>query len=99
MIEKLGNDERFRVLGSKDVNRRVSAVSIVVRGFEEHPMDVGMILDDSFDIAVRPGLHCAPYAHQAMGTFPDGTLRISPGAFSTEADVDALIEALDQIAV
>ncbi len=99
LIGKLGNDERFRVLGSKDVGRRVSAVSIVVRGFEERPMDVGMILDDSFDIAVRPGLHCAPYAHQAMGTFPDGTLRISPGAFNTEAEVDALIGALDQIAV
>lgn len=99
LISRLGADERFRILGSKDVSRRVGAVSVVVRGFEEHPMNVGMILDDSFDIAVRPGLHCSPYAHKAMGTFPDGALRISPGAFNTEADVDAVCDALEQIAM
>lgn len=98
LLSRLGADERFRVLGTLDASRRVGVVSITVRGFE-NPYDVGMILDDSFNIAVRPGLHCAPYAHQAMGTFPDGTLRISPGAFNTEADIDAILEALDQIAM
>ncbi|HLE86247.1 MAG TPA: hypothetical protein VI727_01130, partial [Candidatus Brocadiaceae bacterium] len=48
--------------------------------------------------AVRPGLHCAPFAHQMLGTFPDGTVRISPGFFNTEADIEQLLTALDKIA-
>jgi selenocysteine lyase/cysteine desulfurase len=43
-------------------------------------------------------LHCAPYCHQKLGTYPDGTVRASIGYFNTEADVDALIEAVKQIA-
>ena len=59
---------------------------------------MGTILDDSFDIAVRPGLHCAPYAHKQVGTFPAGSVRISPGAFNTNEELDQLLDALDQIA-
>ncbi|MFM8273192.1 MAG: aminotransferase class V-fold PLP-dependent enzyme [Gemmata sp.] len=55
------------------------------------------LLDEKFDIAVRPGLHCSPYIHKALGTAPDGLVRVSPGAFSTTADIDHLIDALTQI--
>ena len=61
------------------------------------PQELGAILDSSFDIALRPGLHCSPYAHKALGTFPDGTLRVSPGPFSTEADIDTFLAALAEI--
>lgn len=74
----------------------VGALSLVVpEGLT--PQDLGAILDGSFDIAVRPGLHCAPYAHKAIGTFPDGTLRLSPGPFTTEAEIDAFLHALTEI--
>ena len=53
--------------------------------------ELGAILDQSFDIAVRPGLHCAPYIHKALGTFPDGLVRVSTGPFNTAADIDTLI--------
>jgi cysteine desulfurase family protein len=59
--------------------------------------DLGAILDQSFDIAVRPGLHCAPYVHKALGSYPDGLVRVSPGPFSTAADIDRLIEALREV--
>ena len=39
---------------------------------------------------LRVGLHCAPAAHRRLGTFPDGTVRVSIGPYTTEADVDAL---------
>jgi selenocysteine lyase/cysteine desulfurase len=42
-------------------------------------------------------LHCAPYVHRAIGTFPDGTVRVSPGPFNTEADIDRLADALAEI--
>jgi selenocysteine lyase/cysteine desulfurase len=43
---------------------------------------------------LRPGLHCAPAAHRRIGTFPDGTVRVGIGPFTTEADVDALVGAV-----
>jgi len=59
--------------------------------------ETGTILDDSFDIAVRAGLHCAPFVHESLGTMPDGTVRVSFGPFSIIDDVDRLFDALVQI--
>ena len=57
-----------------------------------------MILDNSFGIAVRSGLHCAPDAHSTLGTInTGGTLRISIGCFNTEDHIDRCIEALTAI--
>jgi selenocysteine lyase/cysteine desulfurase len=61
------------------------------------PQDLGSILDTSFEIAVRPGLHCAPYIHRALGTYPDGTLRLSPGPFTTSDEIDIFLNALTEI--
>ena len=58
----------------------------------------GTILDESYDIAVRTGLHCAPSAHRAIGSFPEGTVRASLGPFNSEADVAALVSAVRDIA-
>ncbi len=96
LINALKDDRRFILYGTTDISRKVGILSINIKGFK--PAEVGAILDQSFDIAVRPGLHCAPFAHQALGTFPDGTIRISPGFFNTEADINLLITALDKIA-
>ena len=56
------------------------------------------ILDSGFGIALRSGLHCAPSAHRALGTLPEGTLRASFGAFNAPEDVEALLAALQAIA-
>jgi cysteine desulfurase family protein len=63
--------------------RGTGAVSFTID--ELNPSDVGSLLDVGFDIAVRTGLHCAPLAHQTLGTYPEGTVRVSPG-YSTSAD-------------
>ncbi|NUO07934.1 MAG: aminotransferase class V-fold PLP-dependent enzyme [Candidatus Brocadia sp.] len=96
LIHALKRDQRFVLYGTTDISKKVGILSINVKGFK--PAEVGGILDQSFDIAVRPGLHCAPFAHQMLGTFPDGTVRISPGCFNTEKEIDQLITALDKIA-
>jgi cysteine desulfurase/selenocysteine lyase len=86
----------WRVAGRWDPATHVAALSLIVpEGLT--PQDLGAILDGSFDIAVRPGLHCSPYAHKAIGTFPDGTLRVSPGPFTTEAEIDTFLNALAEI--
>jgi cysteine desulfurase family protein len=72
--------------------RGSGTVSFVVEGM--NPGDTGSILDQAFDIAVRTGLHCAPLAHQTIGAFPEGTVRVSPG-FSTNAeDVEYFLQGL-----
>jgi len=96
LINALKDDPRFILYGTTDISKKVGILSINIKGYK--PAEVGAILDQSFDIAVRPGLHCAPFAHQVLGTFPDGTIRISPGFFNTEADIDQLITVLDKIA-
>lgn len=75
---------------------RTGVVSLNVRGLSCD--EVGGILDSSFDIAVRTGLHCAPGAHRFLGTFPAGTVRISPGVFNTIDQMDLLADALKEIA-
>ena len=75
---------------------RVGTVSFNVEGYS--PQELGGILDESFSIAVRPGLHCSPYAHRVLNSFPDGTVRVSPGHFNTAADIDLLLQALHEIA-
>ena len=97
IIDFVGGDDRFTLYGDKHAGSRVGTVSFNVDGFDAP--DIGSILDDSFNIAIRPGLHCAPYAHKRFGTFPAGSVRVSPGAFTSGDDVSALIEALDQIAM
>lgn len=49
-------------------------------------------------IAVRAGLHCAPFAHKRLGTISGGTVRVAPSAFTSESDAVRLVEAVRQIA-
>lgn len=84
-----------RLYGPPDARQRTSVVSFNLDGHE--PVEVAAVLDSVFDIAVRPGLHCAPLAHKTLGTFPHGTVRISPGYLNTEADIHAAIQAVASI--
>jgi cysteine desulfurase family protein len=93
-LEGLGG---YEVFGHRDGARRVATLSF--RSAALPAAELGGILDQAFDVAVRPGLHCAPYIHKALGTYPEGTVRVSPGAFSTEEDVDHLVKALSEVAL
>ncbi len=71
-------------------------VSFNIEGLE--PSDVAWLLSDRYGILCRAGLHCAPLAHQSMGTFPRGTVRFSFGIFNTVQEIDRAVDALDEIA-
>lgn len=85
----------FEAFGHADPARRVGTLSFRCEVLPAP--EIGGILDQAFDIAVRPGLHCAPYIHRSLTSFPDGLVRVSPGPFNTVADIDALIAALREI--
>lgn len=88
--------DTIHVVGNPDHSKRVGVMCVNIDGYS--PQEAAAILDESFDIAVRPGLHCAPYAHRALGTFPDGAVRIAPGPFTTSDHIARLCDALLQIA-
>ena len=83
--------------GPKDPQKQVGVVSLNVEGYE--PQVLASILDENFQIQIRSGLHCAPLAHQTLGTSDaGGTARFSFGPFTTREHIQAAIEALKEIA-
>ncbi len=99
LIEKiltgLQGIERVKVYGSDDVMLRLGAISFNLEGRD--PAEVAFILDQEEQISVRVGLHCAPDAHRTIGTYPTGTVRVSPGYFTTEVEIDRFLQAIRKI--
>jgi selenocysteine lyase/cysteine desulfurase len=97
-VDGQGTADGWRIAGRWDPATHVGALSLITPNLDDlHPQTLADILDTSFEIAVRPGLHCAPYIHRTIGTFPDGTLRLSPGPFSHAGEIDSLLNALAEI--
>lgn len=87
--------EGFRVLGPPPGEPRVPVVSAV----HEH-LDAAQLasaLDRRWGIAARAGLHCAPWAHDTVGTLHTGALRFGIGWSNTDADVDLALAALETL--
>lgn len=59
--------------------------------------ELGYILDSEFGIMCRTGLHCAPLAHKTIGTFPQGTIRVSFNIFNDSKDIDYFLSSLNKI--
>ena len=75
---------------------RTAVVALNLRDY-----DSGAVADalfEEFGIATRAGAHCAPLMHQALGTRNQGAVRFSFSWFNTEADVDAAVKALAELA-
>ena len=72
-----------------------SIVSFKVKGY---PVDsIGEALANNYNITLRYGLHCAPYAHEVSNTLPEGTIRVSIGYFTTEEDIEKFDYALSEL--
>jgi selenocysteine lyase/cysteine desulfurase len=95
LINVLSKYPEIKVYASSCAERRLSVLSCTVAGYT--PVEFATVLDQHFGIAVRAGLHCAPRAHQFLGTAPLGTVRFSLGPYNTDADIDALSKALEQL--
>lgn len=97
LLEGLRTIPQVTVYGHPDALFRTGIVSFNIDGWD--PEEVAALLDSTSRIAARAGLHCAPWAHQAIGTFPAGCVRFSVGYFNTFEDVDLALEAVRKLAV
>lgn len=75
----------------------IGVISFSIDGLE--PQQIAMILSQSFGIQCRAGFHCAPLAHRCLNTESQGgTVRLSPGLFTTDDELDQAISAVAAIA-
>ena len=96
LMDMLGKTRGIHVYGPA-ANQRVGVVSVAINGFE--PQILAGILDENFEVQTRAGLHCAPGAHRAIGTFDQGgTVRLSVGPFTSTTDLEVAANALQEIA-
>lgn len=96
LIEQLSTISEIHMFLPADLKEHIGIVSFIYEGLKSE--DVGMILDEDFDIAIRTGYHCAPYIHKYLNDSKClGTVRIGLGQFSNFEDVDALIRALKEL--
>ena len=84
------------VYGDFSLPRRAAIVALNLRDWDSAEVSDALYTD--YGIATRPGAHCAPRLHQALGTTAQGAVRFSFSAFNTEAEVDAAIRAVRELA-
>ena len=94
LLEIINRYDFLKIVGNNDGQKFVGIVSCIMEGISS---DSAGAIFDRFGISVRTGLHCAPLAHQFLGTYPAGTIRISIGYFTSDEDFEALEEAVDGI--
>ena len=95
LLEGLKRIDKVEVYGVEAEDERVPLVSFNIAG--KTGEEVCVLLDKKFDIAARSGLHCAPDAHQTLGTLETGTIRFSPGYYNTTQEIDEALEAVATI--
>jgi len=96
LLDALSQISSVIVYGPQDAAVQTAVVSFNISGME--PSEVALWLDEEYEIMCRPGLHCAPSAHKTIGTFATGTVRFSPGLFTTHGDVAEALRAVEQVA-
>jgi len=84
-----------RIVGSDDIDKRVGVLAVHAETMSSQ--EIAAALHASFSIVVRAGVQCAPAAHAALGTAPDGTVRISVGPSNTARDIEQLLDALRRL--
>ena len=94
LIDLLEEYVFIRIVGNEPGREYVGIVSCLI---DEISSDSAGSVFDQQGIALRTGLHCAPLAHQFIGTYPAGTIRFSVNYFTSEQDFEELRNALDYI--
>ncbi len=108
-IEKIHNKKKYlvkKMISAFEDNPKVKIYksdthnSYTIFAFNivnEIPEEINFILENSFDIKIRSGIHCAPKIRKYIHTYPYGSLRVSPSYFTEESEIDYFIDSLHKI--
>ena len=88
--------EGVTVYGDFSREERGAIVALNIRDYDSG--EIADALSQSYDIATRPGAHCAPRMHQALGTVEQGAVRFSFSWYNTREEVDAAVAAVRELA-
>jgi len=94
-ISKICDIGGVRIIGKSDITGRVAVVSLDFP--KKDNAIIAAMLDEDYGIMTRCGLHCAPFAHKTLGTFPYGTVRFSFGYFNTMDEVEYILQSINEI--
>ena len=89
------NIPEIHIYGDFDTKERAAILSLNIEGYDSGT--VSDVLSQEYDIATRPGAHCAPRMHQALGTTETGAVRFSFSSFNTMEEVETAIQALKEL--
>ncbi len=95
LLNLLSKYNFIKIIGNIEGRQYVGIISCVIDGISS---DIAGQIFAERNIAVRTGLHCAPLAHQFLGTYPAGTIRFSVNHFTSDEDFNELEQVLDGIA-
>ena len=96
LLQGLEQIKGVKIYGPANPGLQAGVVSINIGDGDSG--EISYILDRSYGIATRSGLHCSPLAHRTIGTFDQGTVRFSIGYFNTREDIEAALRAVEEIA-
>ncbi len=82
--------------GKEGIENRVAVISFNIDNLS--PSDIGLKLDEEYNIMCRVGLHCSPASHKTIGTFPAGTVRFSLSIFNSVQEIEKAVMAVKNIA-
>jgi len=94
-MELTDGAEALAVYGPRDTDLRAGVFSVNIAG--TGPGELSGRLESQYGLLTRPGVHCAPLAHETIGTHPQGTCRLSFGPMTTAEDVQFAAAALREI--
>ncbi len=87
--------KNLTVYGNHEIARRIAVLSLRLGDYA--PQELSHRLFERGGLMTRSGLHCAPGAHQALGTYPSGTTRLSFGCFNTLEHIEQALATLSEL--
>ena len=96
-LEKLKEVKNIEIYGPQNSEDIVGVISFNIKSIRAE--DAVHELDLKYNIMLRAGLHCAPNAHELIGTKEIGSMRIGIGYFNEKEDIDKLVQALNEIQI
>lgn len=92
----LSKIERVHLYGPENTYRKTAVVAMNIDGMDCE--EAAAILNDKYGIAARAGFHCSCMAHSTIGTAETGCIRLCPGFYTAEKEINEVISAVREIA-